>query len=141
QLELWTKCDPMHKAKLSRPPATRLLVAFSKHRGGDSVLLLTNGLESPGFGPHESMRWSFRVVGFAAKPWKADRNPTPDCLPILPARLRAEKKYFVVACWFPRSDLRPMQVNLALTMGAGDLHPGQATISLANSSHPWNLES
>src|SRR5215470_285443 len=130
----------MHQAKLRRPPAPRLLVALGQHGHGDSRFLFNNGLKLPGFGAHESVCWSFRIVFLGTKPGKADRNSSSNCLTILPARLRAQKKHLTVFRWLPGGHLGAVQIHLAFCARTSDLDSRHSAVTLANPGYAPNSE-
>jgi len=73
---------------------------------------------------------SMGIVGFAAKPGKADWYSAPNRLAVLPSRFRAEKEDFFRAGRAPRGHMRSVQIDLAVRQRAGDGDSKKTTIAL-----------
>jgi hypothetical protein len=113
QPELGTKGDAMYKPKFRWPPAPGLIIALDKHADRNCAFVLHDRLELPGSCAHKSMGWSVGVIYLSAKPGKADWNAASDRLAVLPARLRAREKQFLVPRWLPGGHVGAVKIHLA----------------------------
>src|SRR5258708_7253235 len=138
QLKLGTKRDAMDQPKFPRPPAPRLLIALGKHAYGDSAFVLTDGLDLPGFGASESVRWSLPVIYVCAEPGKADRDASSDRLAFLPVRFRAYKEHLIVARGLPGRHVGAMEVDLAPPERTCNPYTRQSPVAFTHFGHPRN---
>src|SRR5262249_17618279 len=111
--EFGTKGNTIHEAKLRGPPALSLFVTLGRHAHGDSGFVFNNRLDLPTLCAHKSMRGRSRIVCLGAKPRKANRDSSADCLAFLPARSCAEKEKFVAPSRLPGGHLRAVDIDLA----------------------------
>jgi hypothetical protein len=114
------------KKEIGWPPVSTTGVAFRGHAYGDAACILLDGFQCPYLCTNNSVGGCMRIVSFASKPWKADRNATADCFAFFPTSVPAEKNHFFRAGRLPGRDLSAVQVHFSVGLWPGYGYFGQS---------------